>query len=106
MIVFQWSAVAIDGRANSARKIIKRWACTELLDIGWPSGRIYTNCRNCGAITVEYDFDDMGTFEDAWENLLRCGGAAEFWEELRPMLDEDHMDRQLYSVSYARDGAT
>jgi hypothetical protein len=63
------------------------------LEIGWPSGRIFTNCRNCGAITVEYDFDDMDTFESAWESLLRCEKAVALWEELRPMLDEDHMDR-------------
>jgi hypothetical protein len=106
MIVFQWSALAIDGHADSALRIIKRWARTGLLEIGWPSGRTYINCRDCGAIIVEYHFDDMSTFESAWESLLRCERVAAFWEELRPMLNEDHMDRQLYSVSYARDRAT
>ena len=106
MIVFQWSAQAVEGRADSARRAIKRWACQELTEIGWPSGRIFVNCRNCSAITVEYHFEDMSAFETAWENLLRCERVAAFWEELRPMLNEEHVDRQLFSATYARDRAT
>lgn len=102
MIVFQWSAVAVDGHADTALVLVKRWAWEELSDIGWPAGRVFTNCKNCGAITVEYVFDSMSSFESAWENLLHCERAASLWEELKPLLDEDQVDRQLFSASYAR----
>lgn len=102
MIVFQWSAVAVEGQSSSALKIIRRWARNGLGEIGWPAGRVFKNSRCCEAITVEYFFDDMTSFERAWESLVQSDKAALLWEELRPLLNEEKLDRQLYSLSYAR----
>ena len=102
MIVFQWSAVALEGRGDRAMGVIKRWAKDELAEIGWPSGKVYRRCHCGEAITVEYCFDDMSSFERAWECLMKSEKAALFWLELQPFLEEDQMDRQLYQVCYAR----
>lgn len=106
MIVFQWSAVPVTGRSGSVLKIVRRWARTELSDLGWPAGRVFKNPNECDCITVEYCFEDMGSFERAWERLMQSEEAASLWEELRPLLDEDRTDRQLFSVKYARTHTT
>ena len=102
MIVFQWSAVALEGRGEPALAAVRRWARDGLADLDWPAGRVFVSCCACEAITVEYAFDDVNSFERAWERLLQSERAALLWEELRPLLVEDLVDRQLYSVSYAR----
>ena len=103
MIIFQWSAVSRDGYVDLLLGIVRRWVHFDLLELGWPAGRILRCASENGSVTVEHHFDDMQAFERAWESLLNSEQAPGFWAELRPYLADDDIDRQLYSVTYARD---
>ena len=103
MIIFQWSALAVDACFEQALGVVRRWVHIDLVELGWPSGRIFRSAGQRGSITVEHHFDDMPGFERAWEDLLNSDKAPELWAELQPYLVEDNVDRQLFSVSYARD---
>ena len=103
MIIFQWSAVAVDGCVDHVVSIARRWVHSELIELGWPAGRIFRSVGQRGSLTVEHHFDDMLLFERAWEDLLSSDKAPELWAELQPYLVDDNVDRQLYSVTYARD---
>ena len=101
MIIFQWSAVAVEGHTATVLDVIRRWAQHELLELGWPSGRIFRGIGHRGSITIEHHFDNMDAFERAWEDLLHSDKAPALWAELQPYLVEDDIDRQLYVVRYA-----
>ena len=103
MIIFQWSAISRDGYFDLFLGIVRRWVHFNLLELGWPAGRILRCASENGSVTVEHHFDDMQAFERAWESLLNSEQAPGFWAELRPYLADDDIDRQLYSVTYARD---
>ena len=103
MIIFQWSAVAVDGCVDHVVSIVRRWVHSDLIELGWPAGRILRSACQRGSLTVEHHFDDMPLFERAWEGLLNSDKAPELWAELQPYLVDDNVDRQLYSVTYARD---
>ena len=103
VIIFQWSAVATEGCTEQVLGVVRRWVHTDLIELGWPPGRIFRAAGQRGSMTIEHHFDDMPGFERAWEVLLNSEKAPELWAELQPYLVDDNVDRQLYSVSYARD---